>query len=126
MARCSSFKNRLSNFNSISRVDPSLDQSFAKTLVKACAAGDSSEVSFDSTRTLFDNAYFRALPVGGGLLSSDQTLFTSPETRGLVSAYAMNPARFFLDFSQAMVKMGLLKVKDGARGEVRLDCRRVN
>ncbi|CAA6660236.1 unnamed protein product [Spirodela intermedia] len=126
VARCSSFKNRLSNFDSVNRVDPSLDQSFAKTLVKACAAGDSSEVSFDSTRTFFDNAYFRALPVGGGLLSSDQTLFSSPETRGLVDAYAMNQARFFLDFSQAMVKMGLLNVKVGAGGEVRRDCRRVN
>ena len=126
MARCASFKNRLSNFDSVNKVDPTLDKNVAKMLTKTCASGDAAVVSLDSTKTSFDNAYFKALTVGGGLLTSDQTLFTSPETRGLVNCYATNQAKFFVDFSQAMVKMGLLNVKVGATGEVRRDCRRVN
>ncbi|XP_020263212.1 LOW QUALITY PROTEIN: peroxidase 47-like [Asparagus officinalis] len=127
VARCSSFKNRLSNFDSTHDVDPTLDSKLAgATLSKACIAGDNTEVAFDASRNSFDNAYFNALQTGDGLLSSDQTLFVSPQTRGFVFAYAMNQARFFFDFQQAMVKMGLIDVKEGNQGDVRLDCRKVN
>ncbi|MQL77222.1 hypothetical protein Taro_009621 [Colocasia esculenta] len=125
-ARCGSFKNRLSKFDATHDVDPSLDPGFARMLTRTCSAGDTAEAPFDWTRNSFDTAYFNALQMGGGVLISDQTLFTSPQTRGLVVAYAMNEARFFFDFSQAMVKMGFLDVKEGDAGEVRRDCRRVN
>ncbi|ONK73206.1 uncharacterized protein A4U43_C04F28390 [Asparagus officinalis] len=105
---------------------PSTPNWLAATLSKACIAGDNTEVAFDASRNSFDNAYFNALQTGDGLLSSDQTLFVSPQTRGFVFAYAMNQARFFFDFQQAMVKMGLIDVKEGNQGDVRLDCRKVN
>ncbi|XXG60637.1 hypothetical protein AAC387_Pa04g2493 [Persea americana] len=126
VARCSSFKNRLSKFDSTHDVDPTLDSSFAKTLSKTCSAGDNAEASFDPTRTTFDNAYYNALRSGSGLLTSDQTLYVTPRTRAIVNAYAMNPALFFLDFQQAMIKMGLLEVKEDDGGEIRQDCRRIN
>ncbi|OVA13860.1 Plant peroxidase [Macleaya cordata] len=126
VARCSSFKNRLSKFDSTHEVDPTLDSNFATTLAKTCSAGDNSEAPFDETRTSFDNAYYNALRRKAGVLSSDQTLFTSPRTRNIVNAYALNQAMFFMDFSQAMVKMGLIDVKEGNEGEVRLDCRKIN
>uniref|UniRef100_A0A1D1YMF7 Peroxidase n=1 Tax=Anthurium amnicola TaxID=1678845 RepID=A0A1D1YMF7_9ARAE len=126
VARCASFKNRLSKFDAANDVDPSLDPYFARMLVRTCSAGDTSEMAFDWTRTSFDTAYFNALQMGGGVLTSDQTLFTNPQTRSLVNAYARNQAMFFLDFSQAMVKMGLLDIKEGGKGEVRHDCHRLN
>lgn len=126
VARCSSFKNRLGKFDSTHDVDPTLDSSFAKTLSKTCSAGDNAEASFDPTRTTFDNAYYNALRSGSGLLTSDQTLYVTPRTRAIVNAYAMNPALFFLDFQQAMIKMGLLEVKEDDGGEIRQDCRRIN
>ncbi|KAK4354152.1 hypothetical protein RND71_026346 [Anisodus tanguticus] len=55
-----------------------------------------------------------------------KTLYNNPRTRGLVNAYAFNQAMFFLDFQQAMVKMGLLDVKEGSNGEVRTNCRIIN
>ncbi|KAI4310847.1 hypothetical protein MLD38_035795 [Melastoma candidum] len=126
VARCSSFKQRLSNFDSTHNVDPSIDAIFAKTLMGTCSRGDNAEQPFDMTRNNFDNAYFNALLNKAGVLTSDQTLSTSEATMGVVKAYAMNQAIFFLDFQQAMVKMGMLDVKEGAQGEVRSDCRRIN
>ncbi|KAF9602439.1 hypothetical protein IFM89_027568 [Coptis chinensis] len=126
VARCSSFKNRLSKFDSTRDVDPTLDSDIATKLIKTCNAGDNAEAPFDETRNSFDNSYFNALQSKAGLLSSDQTLFTSPRTRNIVNGYAMNQARFFFDFQQAMVKMGLLDVKEGKKGEVRLNCRQIN
>ncbi|KAI3841252.1 hypothetical protein MKW92_023467 [Papaver armeniacum] len=126
VARCSSFKNRLQKFDSSHEVDPTLDSTFASTLSKTCTAGDNAEVPFDQTRNSFDNSYFNRLRRSAGVLSSDQTLYSSPRTRGLVNAYAMNTARFFFDFQQAMVKMGLIDVKEGNQGEVRQNCRVIN
>lgn len=126
VARCASFKNRLSKFDATHNVDPSLDADFATTLSKTCSAGDKAEQPFDDSRNDFDNLYFQALQNKAGLLISDQTLFDSPRTRGIVNGYAMNQAMFFLDFQQAMVKMSLLDVKEGSKGEVRRNCRKIN
>ena len=57
VARCSSFKNRLSKFDATHDVDPSLDSDFAQTLSKTCSAGDKAEQPFDNTRNDFDNDY---------------------------------------------------------------------
>ncbi|TKY51981.1 Peroxidase 47 [Spatholobus suberectus] len=120
VARCTSFKNRLS------QVDPTLDTEFAKTLARTCNSGDNAEQPLDATRNDFDNFYFNALLRKNGVLTSDQTLYTSPKTRNFVNAYAFNQAMFFFDFQQAMVKMGLLDVKDNSNGEVRENCRKIN
>ncbi|XP_076956689.1 peroxidase 47-like [Bidens hawaiensis] len=124
VARCSSFKNRLKNFDSTHDVDPSLDTQFTKTLTKTCAAGDNAEQPFDATRNTFDNAYYWALQRQSGVLFSDQTLMSDPKTRNIVNMYTMNQAMFFLDFQRAMVKMGLLDVKEN--GQVRQNCRKLN
>lgn len=121
MARCSSFKNRLSR-----EADPTMDSDFAKSLSKTCSAGDNAEQPFDMTRNSFDNLYFNTLQRKAGLLFSDQTLYTSPKTKSIVNGYAFNQAMFFLDFQQAMIKMSLLDVKEGSNGEVRENCREIN
>nr|GMD56575.1 peroxidase 47 [Ipomoea batatas] len=126
VARCSSFKHRLSNFDTTHEVDPSMEAQFAQTLARTCSAGDTAEQPFDSSRNSFDNDYFYALMRKNGVLFSDQTLYSSPRTRGFVNGYAMNQAMFFFDFQQAMVKMGTLDVKDGSNGEVRGNCRVIN
>ncbi|XP_057970950.1 peroxidase 47-like [Malania oleifera] len=127
VARCSSFKNRLSKFDASHDVDPTLDPDFAKSLSTTCSSGgDNAEQPFDFSRNTFDNAYFGALMRKAGVLFSDQTLFESPQTRNTVLGYALNQAMFFLDFQQAMLKMSLLDVKEGPKGQVRLNCRKIN
>ncbi|XP_028756492.1 peroxidase 47 [Neltuma alba] len=120
VARCASFKNRLSP------ADPTLDSEFATSLSKTCSAGDQAEQPFDATEDIFDNLYFEALTRNNGLLTSDQTLYSHAETKNFVDAYAFNQYLFFFDFQQAMVKMGLLDVKQGSNGQVRANCRKVN
>ncbi|KAM7260877.1 hypothetical protein ACFE04_026352 [Oxalis oulophora] len=121
VARCSSFKGRLS-----SSIDPNMDSDFAKTLSKTCTAGDNAEQPLDPTRNTFDNFYYNTLIRKSGVLFSDQTLYTNPRTRAVVNNYALNQAMFFFDFQQAMVKMSTLDVKEGSRGEVRDNCRKIN
>nr|CAD1838839.1 unnamed protein product [Ananas comosus var. bracteatus] len=113
VARCSSFKSRLSSFDSTHDVDPSMDPTFAKTLSSTCSAGDSAVQPFDATTNSFDNLYFSALQKGDGVLFSDQTLYVSPQTQQIVNFFAMNQAIFFFNFQQGMMKMGSLDVKEG-------------
>lgn len=121
VARCSSFKTRLANV-----ADPNLDSNFAKTLSGTCSRGDNAEQPFDMSRNDFDNDYYNALIRKAGVLTSDQTLYASARTRGIVSGYAFNQAMFFFDFQKAMIKMSLLDVKEGSQGEVRQNCRNIN
>ncbi|XP_052195234.1 peroxidase 47 [Diospyros lotus] len=126
VTHCASFKNRLKNFDSTHDVDPTLDSGFASALSKTCSAGDNAEQPFDSSRNSFDNDYYNALQRKSGVLVSDQTLYSSPQTRSFVNAYAMNQAMFFFHFQQAMLKMSLLDVKQASQGEVRQTCRVIN
>ncbi|KAI8536538.1 hypothetical protein RHMOL_Rhmol10G0265100 [Rhododendron molle] len=121
VARCSSFKTRLAN-----AADPTLDSNFAKTLSGTCSRGDNAEQPFDMSRNDFDNDYYNALIRKAGVLTSDQTLYASARTRGIVNGYAFNQAMFFFDFQKAMIKMSLLDVKEGSQGEVRQNCRNIN
>ncbi|KAJ8499459.1 hypothetical protein OPV22_010011 [Ensete ventricosum] len=125
-ARCASFKKRLSNFDPNNDVDPTLDSNYARMLSRSCTAGDDTQVGFDFTRTRFDVNYFYALQGRMGLLTSDQTLYTNPQTQFIVNGYAMNQASFFSDFQQAMIKMGALDINEGNQGEIRMNCRQVN
>jgi peroxidase len=119
VARCSSFKGRLT-------ADSNMDSNFANTLSKTCSAGDNAEQPFDATKNTFDNFYFNSLIRKSGLLFSDQTLYTNPKTRAVVNNYALNQAMFFFDFQQAMFKMSTLNVKEGSKGEIRDNCRQIN
>ncbi|QHO16871.1 hypothetical protein HN51_032544 [Arachis hypogaea] len=92
VARCSSFKNRLT------KIDPNLNSEFAKTLSRTCSDGDNAEQPFDETRDDFDNLYIDALVSGNGVLASNQTLFTSPRTRNFVNSYT-KPSLVLLGFS---------------------------
>nr|XP_010927872.1 peroxidase 47 isoform X2 [Elaeis guineensis] len=125
-ARCSSFKHRLSKFDSSHDVDPTLNSNLAMMMSRTCIQGDNASMPLDWTPNSFDNVYFNALQMGMGLLFSDQALTTDPQTQGLVNFFAMNQDMFFFNFQRAMVKMGLLDVKEGDEGEIRLYCHKVN
>ncbi|KAK9996843.1 hypothetical protein SO802_021529 [Lithocarpus litseifolius] len=90
------------------------------------SASDTAEQPFDETRNTFDNLYYRALQCKSGVLDSDQTLYASAETKGIVDTYASNKVMFFSDLKRAMVKMSMLNVKQGSQGEVRQNCYKIN
>jgi len=60
----------------------------------------------------FDEAYYKNLPHGLGLLASDAAIWE----------YAANRTAFFEDFAAAMQRLGAVGVKTGRQGVVRRRC----
>lgn len=122
-AHCSSFQNRIHNFNSSLDVDPSLQPAFAASLRSICPARNkvkNAGSAMDSTSTVFDNVYFKLLLQGRSIFSSDQSLLSNPKTKALVSRFANEQHLFEKAFVKSMVKMSQIA---GAGQEVRLNCR---
>lgn len=121
-AHCSSFQNRIHNFDATDDVDPSMNPAFADSLRKACPAHNkvrSAGSAMDSTNTVFDNTYYKLLLQGKGLFSSDEALLTHRKTMELVARFADSQKAFERAFVKAMIRMSSLTGGDG----VRLDCR---
>ncbi|WMV56980.1 hypothetical protein MTR67_050365, partial [Solanum verrucosum] len=122
-SHCSSFQNRIHNFDKRHNVDPTLQASFAASLQNVCPAHNkvrNAGATMDSTTTLFDNAYYKLLMNGNSLFSSDESLLTDSRTKRLVSKYATSQDDFFKAFANSMIKMSSIS---GNGQEVRLDCR---
>ncbi|KAH7677506.1 Peroxidase protein [Dioscorea alata] len=129
-SHCSSFSNRLYNFNSTVSQDPSLDPTYAKQLKKQCPNGSTNAslvVPMDpNTPTKFDSNYYKLILANRGLFTSDQTLISTPKTKKQVQVNAYVPLYFQLKFRDAFVKMGKIGVLTGKQGEIRTNCRVIN
>lgn len=124
-AHCSSFNNRIHNFNSTTDVDPSLQPSFAVNLRHVCPAKNNAKnagVQMDPSATTFDNTYYKLILQQKVLFSSDNALLSSPKTRSLVSKFAKSKDAFSKAFVKSMIKMSSIT---GGQ-EIRKDCRVVN
>ncbi|KAG0459319.1 hypothetical protein HPP92_022447 [Vanilla planifolia] len=123
-AHCSSFQNRIHNFNASNDVDPSLSTSFAASLRKTCPVHNkvrNAGSTMDTTTTIFDNAYYKLLLQGRSLFSSDQALLTQQKTKQLLSQFAASEEAFNNAFVNSMIRMSSLT---GGQ-EIRLDCNMV-
>ncbi|KAL4282656.1 hypothetical protein GQ457_16G012830 [Hibiscus cannabinus] len=121
-SHCSSFLNRIHNFNATLDVDPTMQPSFAARLRSVCPAHNqikSAGSPLDSTNLVFDNAYYKLLLQGKSIFSSDQALLTTPKTKALVSKFTSSQKAFEKAFVDSMIKMSSLT---GGQ-EIRLDCR---
>ncbi|KAI5341422.1 PREDICTED: peroxidase [Prunus dulcis] len=126
-SHCGRFSDRLYNFSSNSPVDPSLDPGYAKQLMGACPINADQVINLDpETPDTFDNAYYRNLVAGKGLLSSDQVLFSDSASRPTVIDFANNPGNFNGAFITAMRKLGRVGVKTSDQGQIRTDCTTFN
>ncbi|GAV74725.1 LOW QUALITY PROTEIN: peroxidase domain-containing protein, partial [Cephalotus follicularis] len=116
-SHCSSFQNRIQNFNATYNTDPSMNPSFAASLKSVCPIKNRAKnagVTMDPSSTTFDNTYYKLILQGKSLFSSDQALLTIPKTKDLVSKFASS--------TNSMIKMSSLT---GGQ-EIRKDCRVVN
>eukprot|EP00250_Pteridium_aquilinum_P022340 c25354_g1_i3 orf=372-1346(-) len=128
-SHCSSFNTRLFHFDQINEVDPSIDNSFARKLQTMCPehnTNHSAGAFLDSTGTKFDNRYYVDIMQGKGVFSSDQALFSDPETHALVNFFANDQLAFFTNFATSMVHMGNVGIKTEENGEIREHCRFIN
>ena len=122
-AHCSSFQNRIHNFNINQDIDPSLNPSFAASLRSVCPSHNrlrNAGAPLDSTNTMFDNAYYKLLLQGRSIFSSDQALLSNPKTKELVSKFANCQKEFESAFVKSMIKMSSIT---GEGQEIRLDCK---
>ncbi|XP_076950678.1 peroxidase 64-like [Bidens hawaiensis] len=125
-SHCSSFNNRIHNFNSTTDINPSLHPSFAASLRRVCNAKNNTKkaaVAMDPSSSTFDNAYYRLMVQHKVLFSSDNALLDSPKTRSLVSKFASSKEAFLKAFVNSMIKMSSIT---GGGQEIRKDCRVVN
>ncbi|KAF7846795.1 hypothetical protein BT93_L3730 [Corymbia citriodora subsp. variegata] len=132
VSHCSSFSSRLYAFNATLAQDPTLDPAYATFLKTKCPPPSNKTqpdptVPLDSiTANTLDNQYYLQLLNLRGLLTSDETLYKSPSTSGMVMNNARNGLVWSLKFAQAMVKMGSIEVLTGNQGEIRKLCSVVN
>ncbi|KAF4366731.1 hypothetical protein CsatB_023874 [Cannabis sativa] len=124
--RCFSIMFRLYNQSGSGRPDPAIEPSYRKELYKLCPENVDQNITgnLDATPEFFDNQYFKDLVSGRGFLNSDQTLFTSAETRPFVTHFSVDQQGFFDAFVEGMIKMGDLQ--SGQPGEIRRNCRVAN
>lgn len=129
-SHCTSFSNRLYNFNSTMSQDPSLDPNYTAQLKQQCPQGSTDPnlvVPMDpNTPNSMDTSYYQNIRLNRGLFTSDQTLLTHAATLNQVSENAANPFVWRENFAAAMVKMGQMSVLTGSVGEIRLNCRVIN
>ncbi|CAA2967478.1 peroxidase 64-like [Olea europaea subsp. europaea] len=124
-SHCSSFQNRIHNFNSTHDINPTLHPSFAASLKSICPINNKAKnagTKMDPSSTTFDNTYYKLILQKKSLFSSDQALLTIPKTKDLVSKYASSKKAFNTAFVNSMIKMSSIT---GGQ-EVRKDCRVVN
>ncbi|ESQ46722.1 hypothetical protein EUTSA_v10028329mg, partial [Eutrema salsugineum] len=124
-AHCSSFQNRIHNFNLQKQVDPTLNPSFAASLNVICPAHNkvkNAGATMDATTTYFDNVYYKMLMQGQSLFSFDQALLTTPSSKKLVAKYASSMEEYERAFVKSIIKMSSIS---GNGKEVRHNCRRV-
>ncbi|KAH0719414.1 hypothetical protein KY290_014942 [Solanum tuberosum] len=124
-SHCSSFINRIHNFNNTHDVDPTLHPTLAATLKGICPLKNRAKNAgspMDPSSTMFDNTYYKLILQNKSLFSSDQALLSNPKTKNLVSDFASSKEAFFKAFANSMIKMSSI---NGGQ-EVRKDCRVAN
>ncbi|KAL3820614.1 hypothetical protein ACJIZ3_006519 [Penstemon smallii] len=125
-SHCSSFQNRIQNFNSTHEVDPSMHPSFAASLKSICPSKNKAKnagTSMDPfSSTTFDNTYYKLILQKKALFSSDQALLATPKTKKLVEKFASSRMAFHTAFANSMIKMSNI---NGGQ-EIRKDCRFIN
>ncbi|CAL4936108.1 unnamed protein product [Urochloa decumbens] len=124
LAHCSKFSNRLYKFQPGQPTDPTLNPKYARFLESKCPDGgpDNLVLLDQASPAELDNQYYRNLQDGGGLLGSDEVLYTDNRTRPMVDALANSTAAFYKAFADAIVRLGRVGVKSGRRGNIRKQC----
>ncbi|TVU31428.1 hypothetical protein EJB05_23112 [Eragrostis curvula] len=132
--QCQFVTDRLYNFSGTNMPDPTLDSAYRAFLSQRCPRNGDGRSLNDldpTTPDTFDKNYYTNLEVNRGFLESDQELKSSPQAQGttapIVNQFANSQDAFFRSFAQSMINMGNLNpVTDPSRGQVRIDCKRVN
>ncbi|XP_061338890.1 peroxidase 51-like [Gastrolobium bilobum] len=124
-SHCNKFTDRVYDYKSKSRVDPTLNLQYAVELKAMCPRNVDPRIAINmdpTTPKKFDNVYFKNLQMGKGLFTSDQVLFTDRRSKASVNAFARDSKTFHANFVAAMTKLGRVGVKNARNGNIRTHC----
>lgn len=128
-SHCTSFSERLYNFNGTTSQEPSLDSTYVTQLKQRCPQGSKNPNLVGPTTTdcpSRDADYYKNVLANRGLFASDHTLTTNAATAIQVNQNARNPNLSRSKFAAAMLKMSQLDVLTGDAGEISSNCRVIN
>ncbi|KFK42858.1 hypothetical protein AALP_AA1G048400 [Arabis alpina] len=129
ISSCALINTRIYNFTGKGDSDPSMNPSYVRSLKKKCKPTDFRtplEMDPGSVKT-FDSHYYTAVAQKKGLFTSDSALLDDPETRSYIETQVgTGGSSFAKDFSDSMVKLGLIEILTGNKGEIRKKCAFVN
>nr|GEU95503.1 peroxidase 60-like [Tanacetum cinerariifolium] len=123
IAHCSLFQDRLYNFQSTWRHDPTLNSILLPTLMRTCPQNSVVDrvVNLDqnpsNSRTM-DNSFYKQIMMRSVILEIDQQLARDRLSKSTVKAIA-STSDFNSKFGQFMVKLGGIQVLTGKQGEIR-------
>ncbi|KFK42862.1 hypothetical protein AALP_AA1G048800 [Arabis alpina] len=129
ISSCALVNVRIYNFTGNGDFDPSMNPSYVRALKKRCKptdVGKSVDMDPGSVKK-FDTHYFKAVAQKKGLFVSDSALLNDFETKSYIESQVGNAeSSFNKDFSDSMVKLGMIEVLTGTNGEIRKKCAFVN
>ncbi|KAG2246959.1 hypothetical protein Bca4012_090083 [Brassica carinata] len=127
VSHCSSMSERLYNFSTTVKQDPSLDSEYAANIKanKCKSLTDNTtilEMDPGSSRS-FDLNYYRLVLKRRGLFQSDSALTKNSATLKMINDLVNgSEKKFYKAFAKSMEKMGRVKVKTGSAGVIRTRC----
>ncbi|KAJ7550101.1 hypothetical protein O6H91_07G083200 [Diphasiastrum complanatum] len=123
LAHCSSFSNRLRP-----TVDPRFNKKFANSLIQSCPNSSINVATGMDilTPNKFDNKYFRDLVNGMVLFDSDASLLNDSQTQAIVQDFADDNNVFRSNFTISFIKMSMIQVLTGNKGNIRKVCSVLN
>ncbi|XP_043712118.1 peroxidase 60-like [Telopea speciosissima] len=130
-ARCSSFKDRLYNFNNTGQADPTMDTLLVTVLKQTCPQNSATNniVNLDqntASANTVDNSYYQQIKINRGILRIDQEIDLDFQTSPTVRLLAYSNVIFNAQFAAAMFKLGAVNVLTEPLGEIRTSCRSIN
>ncbi|KAL1191450.1 Peroxidase 2 [Cardamine amara subsp. amara] len=129
ISNCGLINSRIYNFTGKGDFDPAMNPSYVRALKIKCKPTDFKtplEMDPGSVKK-FDSHYFNIVAQKKGLFISDSTLLDDPETKSYIQTQVDTAGSSFAkDFSDSMLKLGLVEILTGKKGEIRKRCAFVN
>ncbi|MBA0604243.1 hypothetical protein Godav_016915 [Gossypium davidsonii] len=127
VAHCNAFSDRfqMDSKGNLTLIDTSLDNTYAKELMKKCPSGSSASKTVNNdpeTSFAFDNQYYINLLGHKGLFQSDSVLVEDERTSARVEAFANDQETFFQSWRDSFLKLTTIGVKTDDEGEIRQSC----
>lgn len=131
---CSHILNRLYNFKSTGKPDPSMNTTLVSQLRYLCPPrtqkGQTDPLVYlnpdSGSSNSFTNSYYSRVLSHNAVLGVDQELLNNDDSEQITHEFASDFEDFRKLFALAMWRMGSINVLTGTAGEIRRDCRVTN